>query len=275
MRALMALARHKRAWRQYPEAHKNTGDEYEVWTRKGLAQLHRRGKPAMSGFTGLPDDFFRFFDELKQNNERAWFNANKARYHDSVVGPVSEFIVAMAPRLKEISPHYIANPKPHGGSMFRIYRDTRFSKDKTPYKTHAGVQFRHEAGKDAHAPGFYVHLAAEGVFFGGGVWLPPNPVLNRIRDHIVDNAQSWGRIRNAKKVQASGGIRGDALNRPPRGFDPEHRHIEDLKKKSLYIATEVPASAALEPGFVDQVTEGFRLARPMVHFITDALELPF
>ena len=229
----------------------------------------------MSPFPGLPEDFYRFFEDLSQNNERAWFNENKARYHESVVNPISEFIVYMAPRLEAISPHYIANPKPHGGSMFRIYRDTRFSRDKTPYKTHAGVQFRHKAGKDAHAPGFYVHLAPEGVFFGGGVWLPPNPVLNRIRDYIVDNANAWGRIRNSKKVRGSGGIRGDSLKRPPRGFDAEHPHIEDLKKKSFYVATEVSAAASLGPDFADQVTDGFKLAAPMMHFITDALELPF
>lgn len=229
----------------------------------------------MSPFPGLPEDFYRFFEDLSQNNERAWFNENKARYHESVVNPISEFIVYMAPRLEAISPHYIANPKPHGGSMFRIYRDTRFSRDKTPYKTHAGVQFRHKAGKDAHAPGFYVHLAPEGVFFGGGVWLPPNPVLNRIRDYIVDNANAWGRIRNSKKVLGSGGIRGDSLKRPPRGFDAEHPHIEDLKKKSFYVATEVSAAASLGPDFADQVTDGFKLAAPMMHFITDALELPF
>ena len=229
----------------------------------------------MSPFPGLPEDFYRFFEDLSLNNERAWFNENKARYHESVVNPISEFIVYMAPRLESISPHYIANPKPHGGSMFRIYRDTRFSKDKTPYKTHAGVQFRHRAGKDAHAPGFYVHLAPEGVFFGGGVWLPPNPVLNRIRDYIVDNANAWGRIRNSKKVLGSGGIRGDSLKRPPRGFDAEHPQIEDLKKKSFYVATEVSAAASLRPDFADQVTDGFKLAAPMMHFITDALELPF
>lgn len=229
----------------------------------------------MSGFQGFQEDFFRFFRDLENNNQRAWFNENKARYHESVVNPISAFIVDIAPGLKKISSHYVANPKPHGGSMFRIYRDTRFSKDKTPYKTHAGVQFRHEAGKDAHAPGFYLHLAPEGVFFGGGVWLPPNPVLNRVRDHIVDNARSWSRIRNDKRVVSSGGIRGDSLKRPPRGFDPEHRHIEDLKKKSFYVAIEVPAEAALEPDFIDQVSKGFKLAAPMVRFIDDALDLPF
>lgn len=229
----------------------------------------------MNDFAGFPEDFFRFFEELKQNNNRAWFTDNKPRYQASVVETIGDFIVAMAPRLRDISPHYVADPRPHGGSMFRIYRDTRFSKDKTPYKTHAGVQFRHEVGKDAHAPGFYVHLDPDGLFFGGGIWRPPNPVLNRIRDHIIDNARSWGRIRNAKAVRESGGIRGESLKRPPRGFDPEHVHIEDLKKKSFYVATEAPAAAVRGADFTDRVVEGFRTSAPMMRFVTDALELPF
>ena len=229
----------------------------------------------MSSFAGFPPDFFGFFAELAENNDRDWFNANKNRYYDSVVNPVSEFIVCMAPRLRKISPHYVADPKPHGGSMFRIYRDTRFSKDKTPYKTHAGVQFRHEAGKDAHAPGFYIHLAGDGLYFGGGVWLPANPQLNRIRDAIVDNARSWSRITKAKGLQGIGGIRGEALKRPPRGFDAEHQHIEDLKRKSFYVMTEADARDALQPGFIEQVHEGFRRAAPLNRFICDALGLAF
>jgi uncharacterized protein (TIGR02453 family) len=229
----------------------------------------------MITFAGFPPDFFGFFADLSANNDRNWFNANKNRYYESVVNPISEFIVRMAPRLKKISPHYVADPKPHGGSMFRIYRDTRFSKDKTPYKTHAGVQFRHEAGKDAHAPGFYVHLATDGLYFGGGVWLPPNPQLNRIRDAIVDNARSWSRIANARDLEEYGGIRGDALKRPPRGFDPEHRHIEHLKRKSFYVMTEAAAEDALRPEFIEQVSAGFRRAAPLNRFVCDALGLAF
>jgi uncharacterized protein (TIGR02453 family) len=159
--------------------------------------------------------------------------------------------------------------------MFRIYRDTRFAKDKTPYKTHAGVQFRHEAGRDAHAPGFYVHLAADGLYFGGGVWLPPNPQLNQIRDSIVDNARSWSRIAKAKNLQDIGGIRGDALQRPPRGFDADHPHIEDLKRKSFYVMTEADPRAALQAAFIEQVDEGFRRAAPLNRFVCDALGLAF
>jgi uncharacterized protein (TIGR02453 family) len=159
--------------------------------------------------------------------------------------------------------------------MFRIYRDTRFSKEKTLYKTHAGIQFRHEAGKDAHAPGFYVHLAGDGLFFGGGIWQPAGPQLNRIRDYIADNSRSWARIINATKVKEAGGIKGDSLLRPPRGFDAEHMHIEDLKRKSFYVMTEVPAEHALKAGFIDEVAEGFRRAAPLNRFITGALDLPF
>lgn len=229
----------------------------------------------MTEFNGFPKDFFVFYEDLKANNNRDWFNSNKNRYHESVVGPVGNFIICMAPRLKKISRHYIADPKPHGGSMFRIYRDTRFSKDKTPYKTHAAVQFRHEAGKNAHAPGFYVHLAGDGLFFGGGIWQPPGPQLSIIRDYIADNARSWSRISNAKKVKDAGGIKGESLKLPPRGFDAQHVHIDDLKRKSFYVMTEAPAAHALNADFIDEVTEAFRRSAPLVRFITDALDLPF
>lgn len=229
----------------------------------------------MTDFQGFSKEFFTFFEDLKKNNNREWFNDNKGRYTELVVNPISAFIVCMAPRLKKISRHYVADPRPHGGSMFRIYRDTRFSKDKTPYKTHAGVQFRHEAGKDAHAPGFYIHLATDEIFFGGGIWNPPGPQLGLIRDSIADNARSWARISKAKKVQEIGGIKGDSLKRPPRGFDAEHVHIKDLKRKSFFVMTEVAPEQALDAGFAGAVTEGFRRAAPLNRFITDALELPF
>ena len=229
----------------------------------------------MTEFKGFPQDLFNFFEDLNLNNNRAWFNENKARYYESVVNPITEFVVNMGPRLKKISRHYVADPRPHGGSMFRIYRDTRFSKDKTPYKTHAAVHFRHEAGKSAHAPGFYVHLAGDGLFFGGGIWTPPSPQLNLIRDYIAENVRAWARISNAKKVLDVGGIKGDGLKRPPRGFDAEHIHIEDLKRKSFFVMTEAEPSAALAAGFVDDVSEAFRRAAPLNRFIAGALDLPF
>lgn len=226
-------------------------------------------------FKGFPDDFFSFYRALKKNNNRDWFNANKGRYIESVVQPMSAFIEAMALPLEKVSAEYLADPKPNGGSMFRIYRDTRFSKDKTPYKTHAACHFRHRAGKDAHAPGFYAHFELDGLFFGGGIWMPPSGHLAKIREYIVDNPAEWSRIKNAKAVKDRGGIKGDGLVRPPRGFDPEHKHIEDLKRKSFYIMTEAEPELMKSPELVKSVTEAFRAASGLNRFVTEALGLRF
>jgi uncharacterized protein (TIGR02453 family) len=229
--------------------------------------------PGLTIFQGFPADLFQFFAELEKNNNRDWFSASKERYIESVVQPMVEFISAMQPRLKAISPHYIADSRPHGGSMFRIYRDARISKDKTPYKTHTACQFRHDAGNDVHAPGFYVHLGTDGLLFGGGIWRPPAPQLNKIRDFIADNARSWARIKNAPRVLELGGIQGESLLRPPRGFNAEHVHIEDLKRKSFYVMAEAESSAASDPGFIDQVADACSRAAPLNRFICDALDL--
>jgi uncharacterized protein (TIGR02453 family) len=229
----------------------------------------------MGAFNGFQHDFFTFFNELAAHNDRPWFNANKSRYYESVVNPVCEFIVAMAPHLKRISPHYVADPRPHGGSMFRIYRDTRFSKDKSPYKTHAACHFRHAAGRDAHAPGFYAHFAADGLMFGGGIWRPSSRHLAVIREHISDNPGEWSRIRRARAVRERGGIRGESLIRPPRGFDADHVHIEDLKRKSLYVMTEAGPELALSAVLVDTAAAAFRAAARLNRFVTEALGLPF
>ena len=229
----------------------------------------------MSEFAGFKEDFFEFFKQLKQNNNRDWFAENKTNYYESVLNPMSSFIVAIAPHLKRISPHYKADPKPHGGSMFRIYRDTRFSKDKTPYKTHAACHFRHVAGRDAHAPGFYVHIETDRISFGGGVWLPPSKQLSQIREFIADNPSAWGKIRRSTAIKRLGGIQGVSLKRPPRGYEADARYIDDLKKKSFYVMAEADASLALRPEFVTETAKVFKTAAKLNHFVTDALDLPF
>src|SRR5688572_21278461 len=120
---------------------------------------------------------FQFLRELKANNDRSWFQANKGHYESDVKQPLLEFIADFGPPLREISEHFDADPGPVGGSLFRIYRDTRFSRDKTPYKTHAAAHFRHERGKDVHAPGFYLHLEPDNVFAACGIWHPDSDTL--------------------------------------------------------------------------------------------------
>jgi len=228
----------------------------------------------MPSFEGFPDDFFRFYAELKVNNNRPWFNANKTRFRDSVVTPVGSFITAIAPGLKTISPSYTADPRPNGGSMFRIYRDTRFAKDKTPYKTHAACHFRHVAGRDAHAPGFYVQFDTDGIRFGGGIWRPPSKQLGMIREFIADNPAAWARLRNSAVIRQAGGIQGESLKRPPRGYSNGSRHLEDLKRKTFFVMREAPSDLALSAGLVDAALDAFRTAGKLNRFLTLALELP-
>lgn len=228
------------------------------------------------GFNGFSKDLFDFLRELAKNNNREWFDANKDRYRNVVVSPVCQFIEQFAPVLAKISDSIIADPRPHGGSMFRIYRDTRFSKDKTPYKQHVGCHFRHMAGKDAHAPGFYFHLEPGKVLVGGGIWQPPNSTLDQIRHYMVDNPATWKKIVNSKKIKSQyGGLRGDGLIRPPRGYDADHPLIEDLKRKSFFVINEMTEEDALSPKFVKQVEKTYKDISPMMEYITEAVGLVF
>lgn len=229
----------------------------------------------MTEFNGFPKDLFTFFEELGRNNNREWFNANQPRYQESVVQPMGDYIRSIAPLLQGISPHYRADPKPHGGSMFRIYRDTRFSRDKTPYKTHAACHFRHLAHGDAHAPGFYVHLEPGRVSLGGGIWRPSSKYLGMIREFIADNPSAWDKLSNSGAVRKLGSIQGDQLKRPPRGYDADARHIEDLKRKSFYIMADAASELALGPELVTESARIFRITGKLNHFICDALEIPF
>lgn len=190
--------------------------------------------------------------------------------------PSVQFIIAMKEKLEGISPSYIADPKTNGGSMFRIYRDTRFSKNKAPYKENIGFQFRHVAGKDAHAPGYYVHIQPGDTFAGGGVWLPPTPVLNRIRDAIVSKSDEWEKIK--RFIDESGNIsliEGDKLRRPPKGYPADHPLIEDLKWKTIFAGRSFKKNEVTTSRFIDSVEEVFVDLVPLMRFINDALGLSF
>jgi uncharacterized protein (TIGR02453 family) len=163
---------------------------------------------------------FDFLRDLKRNNDRAWFQANRERYEEHVRAPALAFVADAGPHVRKISPHLVADPRPVGGSLFRIHRDTRFSRDKTPYKTAVGIQFRHELGKDVHAPGLYLHLEPGGVFAGGGVWHPDGPTLARIRDRLAADSAAWSRAVGGKGFRSAFRLSGDTLKRAPAGYDP-------------------------------------------------------
>lgn len=229
----------------------------------------------MAEFNGFPREFFAFFRELKANNERPWFEANKSRFRETVQAPMSDFIAAMAPHLARISNQFIADPRPHGGSMFRIHRDVRFSKDKRPYKEHGACQLRHRLGRDVHAPGFYVHLAPKEVFVGAGLWMPEADALLKIRSAIAGKPAAWKKIVNDKRfVKTFGEVEGEQLQRAPRGFDPDHPFIADIRRKSFVVGRDSSESAARSVGFVAQTTECFAAAAPFMRFLCGALAVP-
>ena len=218
---------------------------------------------------------FDFLRDLKANNERPWFEANKARYRAEVRDPMLDFIAAFGEPLAAISPHFHADPRPNGGSLFRIYRDTRFSKNKTPYKTNVGAHFRHTAGRDAHAPGFYLHLEPGACFAGCGVWHPDGPTLAGIRDAIVDRPDEWQRITTAGAFLGTFELTGESLKRPPRGYDPDHPLIDDLKRKSFVAVTRFPEAEACQADFLDRFAGIARTGTGFMAFLARAVGVPF
>ena len=214
-------------------------------------------------------ELFRFLTDLKANNDREWFAENKERYENDVRGPALDFVVGFAPHLESISPHFVADPRPSGGSLFRIHRDTRFSKDKSPYKPYTGIQFRHERAKDAHTPGFYLHLQPGSVFAGFGIWHPDSPTLGVIREAIADDPKTWQRA--TKGIH----LAGESLKRAPAGYEPEHPLIEDLKRKDFIAAVELTQKDVCAVGFVESFAGTCREAAPLVRFLCGALELPY
>ncbi|MDZ4253339.1 MAG: DUF2461 domain-containing protein [Sulfuritalea sp.] len=211
-----------------------------------------------------------FLDELAANNERAWFEENKPRYEALVREPALEFIAAMAPPLAKFAPHFRAEPRKMGGSLMRVFRDTRFARDKSPYKTNIGIQLRHELGKDVHAPGFYLHIATDECFFGAGCWHPEADALGHIRDLIAAQPKRWFAARDDRKFTAHWALAGDSLTRPPRGYAADHAAIEDLKRKDFIGLAALSFAEATGPGLVKLATERFAAAAPLMKFLCEA-----
>lgn len=211
-------------------------------------------------------DTLKFLADLKENNNRDWFKANKERYLEEVVRPAQRFIEAFADPLHSVSPFFVADPRPVGGSLFRIYRDTRFSSDKSPYKTHVGIHFRHEDGRDAHCPGFYFHLDEEHCFAGAGMWHPERGALERIRRAIESRPQVWEAMKRSLRPLELGG---ESLKRPPRGVAKAHPQLEDLKRVDFMTMSEFAPYVPLQAA-VDSALQFVRRSTPLIRFLCEA-----
>ena len=222
---------------------------------------------------------FKFLDTLHANNNRVWFDEHRQEYEDAIRSPALDFINAMADDITDISPHFCAVAKKVGGSLMRVHRDVRFGRDKRPYKTNIGIQFRHARGKDVHAPGFYVHLEPRECFLGVGIWRPDASALNRIRIAIDENAAAWIKASRDTKFARTFIFAGDSLMNAPRGYAKDHPQLDDIsmtyrrRKDFIAIKTFSPALAITER-FQPEVVKSFRTAVPRMTFLCQALELP-
>ena len=220
-------------------------------------------------------ELFGLLRDLRQNNRRDWFQANKERYEEQVKHPALQFISDFGPHLRKISSNFMADPRPVGGSLFRIYRDVRFSKDKSPYKTAVGIQFRHKQCKDVHTPGFYLHLEPDACFVGLGIWHPDSKSLSRIRAYLADDPTRWKRAVGSKRFREQFDLVGESLKRAPKGFDPDDLLIEDLKRKDFIASTQLQESAVTAPGFLDEYARMCRAGAPFVRYLCAATDIPF
>ncbi len=190
--------------------------------------------------------------------------------------PALEFIMDFEAPLKKISPHFVADARTVGGSLFRIQRDTRFAKDKTPYKTHTGMHFRHFVTRDdVHAPGFYLHLEPGNCHAGVGLWRPSTENAYKIRHAIADDPGRWRRVALGKRFTDVYALGGESLKRPPRGFDPEHPLIDDLRRKDFIARTQLTQKVVTSPDFLGHYARLCRTAGPFMKFLTEAVGVEF
>lgn len=225
----------------------------------------------MSEFT---PECFNFLNLLSVNNDREWFKANQQQYEDKVRTPALKFIEAMQPHILGLSPRLTAVPKKVGGSMMRPQRDSRFSKDKTPYKTNVGIQFRHFQGKDVHAPGLYLHIANDGCFIGAGIWHPESKALNAIRSCIDENPNGYKKA--LRELTAQGfEMQGSTLIRPPKGYDKNHPMLEELKRKDFIAIKPLSIEQVCAPEFVDVCAREFAACQQLMRYLCFALDLDY
>ena len=218
---------------------------------------------------------FTFLREIAANNNREWFAENKPRYIADVLEPSRAFILDFGHSLDRISPHFRADPRTNGGSLFRIYRDVRFSHDKSPYKTHAGIYFPHLAARDVHAPGFYLNLAPGSNWVGLGLWRPDSPTLKRIRNHLAEHPERWLAAVQDREFAARFTLTGERLQRPPKGFDADHPLIEVLKMKDFTAVAPLTQRQVTGADFLPQFAELCRAGSPLVRFVCEAIGQPF
>ncbi len=212
----------------------------------------------------------KFLRALKRNNRREWFQPRKVQYERDVRAPMQAIVEQLAIDMRAFAPEVVVDPKK---AIFRIYRDTRFSDDKTPYKTNIAASFGWRGLPRWEGAGLYFQLSHEDVWIGGGMYQPPTPLLQRVREHIVDNHRRLRSIvESAGFKRVVGKLEGETLQRVPRGFDPEHPAAEFLRHRQFLAGRELPPTISSSARFYPTLIETFKTIVPVVRFLNEPLK---
>ncbi|MEM6778516.1 MAG: DUF2461 domain-containing protein [Planctomycetota bacterium] len=228
----------------------------------------------------MPDNpltpaLFEFLEDLRDHNERDWFNEHKSVYEQVVRDPVVAWIEQWIRPLARSAPMLSVVAKRSRGSLMRIHRDTRFSRDKTPYKTNVGISLRHQADGDIHAPGVYVHLAPDECFLGAGCWRPPREALAAIRASIDANPKEYQQAHRRKAFAADFKLAGERLKTSPRDYAKDHPMIDELRRIDFIAVSPLTRQDVLANDATSEIVRRIRLAKPWMQFLCGAMDIPY
>jgi uncharacterized protein (TIGR02453 family) len=221
---------------------------------------------ARSGFGGFSPDVIEFFRGLDRNNKRDWFQPRKEIYEAKVKEPMREMVGALNGVMASFAPGHVTDPDK---AIYRIYRDTRFSKDKTPYKTHIAAHFKPRNLAQAEGAGYYFAVSHKEVAVGGGMYMPSPPTLLAVRTHLAQNFEDFERVTSGRALKKllGGELHGERLSRVPKGFAADHPAAEALKYKSLFYYVELPPDLATSKTLFAEVRKRFEAIAPFVDFL--------
>jgi len=220
----------------------------------------------------IPSEGIRFLKQLKRNNNREWFQANKHIFEEKLRAPMEAAVDGVNQVLASTAPEYVTEPKQ---AIYRIHRDTRFSPDKTPYKTHLGALFPRRGMSKMSGAAFYFHVAPEGVVVAGGVYFADPKTLLQLRTYLSENHERLSALLRPKRVKdLCGDLHGDSLSRPPKGFPADHPAIDLIKRKQWYFDLTLPVEESAQPGFAKMVAKRFLAMHPVVDFLNRGIPAP-
>jgi uncharacterized protein (TIGR02453 family) len=221
-------------------------------------------------FSGFPQEGIDFMARLARRNHRDWFQPRKHIFDEQVKAPMTELVDALNRAMRGFAPDYVTDPKT---AIYRIYRDTRFSADKTPYKDHIAASFPRRGGPKHGESGYYFSVSAKQIEVGGGVYMPQPEALRKLRRHIAATHEELRAILAARPVKRLlGEVQGDRLSRTPAGFDAAHPAADLLRFKSLFLFITLPAEIATTPKLYREVAERFRVMTPFIEYLARPLE---